>query len=356
MTPIARFVRFVVMAAAFAVVAIALFIYSGIYNIGADDPHMRPVSATLEALRERSIETHSRNIVVPNLDDPKMIAEGAEHYSAMCTGCHLAPGMTDSEIRPGLYPQPPNLSTERIDDPREAFWVIKHGIKMSAMPAWGTSHSDEAIWNMAAFVLKLPDMTPAQYAQLTANSAQVEGGHEHGHEHAEAGVDTSSDGHSNGNAEHDHGKESASLQASASDVHEHAISNPAPLTLDGLKPGAAPDAEAVADAFHNALQSGDRDAVLALLAPDATISEGGHDQSRDEYAGGHLAADIAFLKDATITPVSQGSRLSGDSATVGSESEIATTVKGKPTTMRSRELLELRNDGTEWRIVSVRWE
>ncbi|MEO8461289.1 MAG: cytochrome c, partial [Dokdonella sp.] len=306
------------MAAALAVVAIALFVYSGIYNIGADDPHMRPVSATLEALRERSIETHSRNIVVPNLDDPKMIAEGAEHYSAMCTGCHLAPGMSNSEIRPGLYPQPPNLSTERIDDPRETFWIIKHGIKMSAMPAWGTTHDDEAIWNMVAFVRKLPDMTPAQYAQMTANAAHDDGGYEHGHEHGADAVGTGDDDHSS-SAANDRPGEAATDHVDGAD-HDHAANAASPLSLDGLTPGAAPEAEAIAAAFHNALKNGDRDAVLVLLSPDVAISEDGHTQTRDEYAAGHLAADIAFLKDAKIEVLSQGSMLSGDSASVGSES------------------------------------
>jgi len=73
--------------------------------------------------------------------------------------------MGDSEIRRGLYPQPPLLAQERID-PKAAFWVIKHGIKMSAMPAWGTSHDDLTIWSMVAFLRKLPDLTPAQYKDL----------------------------------------------------------------------------------------------------------------------------------------------------------------------------------------------
>jgi mono/diheme cytochrome c family protein len=106
----------------------------------------------------------------------------------MCTDCHLKPGAGDSEIRPGLYPQPPNLSQVRVD-PREAFWVIKHGIKMSAMPAWGTSHDDETIWSMVAFLQKLPDMTPRQYRDMVAKAPPDEdmdtgddqGGDHHGH-------------------------------------------------------------------------------------------------------------------------------------------------------------------------------
>ena len=53
---------------------------------------------------------HSQRHQVPDLEDPQLILKGAGQYAAMCTQCHLDPGMENSEIRPGLYPQPPNLS------------------------------------------------------------------------------------------------------------------------------------------------------------------------------------------------------------------------------------------------------
>ena len=123
-----------------------------------------------------------------------------------------------------------------------------------------------------------------------------------------------------------------------------------------LRPKSAPEAEAVALAFQAALKKGDRAAALALLAPDVSISEDGQTQSRDAYANGHLGEDIAFLKNAKITPVSFGSMLMGDLAMVGSESNITTTIKGKPIVLRSRELLHLKNEGKRWQIVSIQWQ
>jgi ketosteroid isomerase-like protein len=151
-----------------------------------------------------------------------------------------------------------------------------------------------------------------------------------------------------------------SHDAAAKDGHDHAAATApvaeAPLSLDGMKPKAVPEAEAVAQAFHTALQHGDRAAVLALLAPNVTISEDGHTQTRDDYANGHLGEDIAFLKSAQITPVSLGSMPMGDTAMVGSESDIKVTIKDKPTTLRSRELLNLKQDGKNWKIVSIQWQ
>jgi len=152
---------------AVGVIGAGLFIESGSYNIGADDHHTKIVLAVIDQLRERSIGARARTIDLRYVEDPVRIAAGAEHYASLCAGCHLAPGVTKSAIRPGLYPHPPNLAQEDLRDGRRAFWIIKHGIKMSAMPAWGTTLDDAAIWDVVSFVRKMPVMTPETYRELS---------------------------------------------------------------------------------------------------------------------------------------------------------------------------------------------
>ena len=152
---------------AVAVVSGAAFIGSGIYNIGADDHHTEITLTIIEQLRERSIAARSKSIEAHYVEDPVRIAAGAQHYSALCVGCHLAPGVTQSEIRRGLYPPPPNLVQEDLQQAQRAFWIIKHGIKMSAMPAWGKTLDDAAIWDTVAFIRKMPDMTSETYQQIS---------------------------------------------------------------------------------------------------------------------------------------------------------------------------------------------
>jgi mono/diheme cytochrome c family protein len=144
-----------------------VFVGSGIYNIGADDHHTKIALTLIEQLRERSIAVRAREIDPPSLEDPMRIGAGAERYAALCVDCHLAPGMTRSDIRAGLYPHPPNLAQEDTRDATRAFWIIKHGIKMSAMPAWGKTLDDVAIWNLVAFLRQMPAMTPETYQQLS---------------------------------------------------------------------------------------------------------------------------------------------------------------------------------------------
>lgn len=156
----------------------ALFIGSGVYDIGADTPHTKPVYWVIETLRERSIARRAANIPVPPLDDTKLLLSGGADYAEMCAGCHLEPGVSESEISTALYPQPPNLSKKSDASPAEMFWTIKHGIKMTAMPAWGYTHDDQRMWAMVAFIKRLPELTPAQYQILTARTTEDT---QHGH-------------------------------------------------------------------------------------------------------------------------------------------------------------------------------
>ena len=144
----------------------ALVIYLGIFDVAADVPHSAVASSVIELVRDRSIAARSKDIQVPPLDDPKLIEEGAKHYAEMCAGCHLAPGRKQSELRNGLYPKPPDLTARFQATPAAEFWVIKHGIKMSAMPAWGAAHNDSTIWAIVAFLRKLPELTPDRYQAL----------------------------------------------------------------------------------------------------------------------------------------------------------------------------------------------
>lgn len=149
------------------------FIYTGFYNIGADAPHSSFVYGALRQLRENAIAHHARGIPVPaDLNDPKRIAAGAGLYNEMCTGCHLGPGLEKSEMSQGLYPPAPELAKTTDRSQQQQFWIIKHGVKLSAMPAWGKTHDDQLIWDMVAFLRTLPKLSPEQYKAAVASAPE----------------------------------------------------------------------------------------------------------------------------------------------------------------------------------------
>lgn len=145
--------------------------YSGVINVAATNPHSALVDWALSNASDNSIHFHAKGIKAPFVNDAVMVHAGFRHYREMCVHCHLAPGIKSSEIRKGLMPQPPKLQEAAEEwTPAELFWVIKNGIKMTGMPAWGPTHSDKKIWEIVAFVKQLPKMTTAQYKAMDAAS------------------------------------------------------------------------------------------------------------------------------------------------------------------------------------------
>ncbi len=142
-----------------------IYIESGVYNISAMVPHNGLTLALINAVKDNSIEHHSKDIKVPNnLNDTTLVKIGFAHYREMCQTCHGAPGIERSEIGKGLYPHPPNLAHSAKEMPaKQLFWITKNGIKLTGMPAFGKTHSDEKIWDIVAFMEKLPTMTKEQY-------------------------------------------------------------------------------------------------------------------------------------------------------------------------------------------------
>ncbi len=158
--------------------------YSGVYNVAADEPHWALTERALAFARDRSIATHGEAITPPrDLADPQRVLAGAGQYAEMCESCHLAPGVEDTELRKGLNPKPPALARQRRE-PRQAFWIVKHGIKASGMPAWGLTHDDETMWDIVAFLEKLPQLDAKGYRTLVAKAPAHEEAESAGHSHA----------------------------------------------------------------------------------------------------------------------------------------------------------------------------
>jgi mono/diheme cytochrome c family protein len=147
------------------------FVYSGAYSVSMSNHDNAVVNWYFDTGMTRSIKRHAAGITPPALNDPQMIQSGADHFAEMCVQCHGGPGEQPQEIAKGLWPEAPDLAKTAPDwTPGELCWITKNGIKFSAMPAWGATHSDEKIWEIMAFLEKLPSLSPAEYRQMQARA------------------------------------------------------------------------------------------------------------------------------------------------------------------------------------------
>jgi mono/diheme cytochrome c family protein len=164
---------------------LGLFMWSGAYDVAASEPHSTFVHWLFATVRDRSIAARSQSNEIHNLTDPDRVKGGIRSYQAMCRVCHGRPGEKSTPIREGLNPQPPKLDSDRTRNRADAelFWIIKNGIRMTGMPAFGKTHKDEDLWSIVAFVRHLPNMRPEEYAAMVkeAGAEEAEPGAEHQH-------------------------------------------------------------------------------------------------------------------------------------------------------------------------------
>lgn len=145
------------------------FVYSGLYDVSATDNHLAPTYHVMRRTMERSIARRANDIAPPPLGDPAQLARGLSLYRAHCVQCHGAPGIAPEPFALGLTPLPTPLARSGRDrTPAQLYWVVKHGIKMTGMPAWEFRFPDEDLWAVVAFVKRLPLLSVTDYRALQA--------------------------------------------------------------------------------------------------------------------------------------------------------------------------------------------
>jgi hypothetical protein len=149
----------------------AAFINSGIYSVTATDGHSTGVEWLLRTTMERSVRRQAAEIVVPpgiDLRDRAYATKFFGHYNAACVTCHSAPGVAKDPWTVN-YPPAPDLTDAKVVSrwsDTELHWIIKHGIRDTAMIALGPTHKDADIWGVTALVRQLPGLTADDYQAM----------------------------------------------------------------------------------------------------------------------------------------------------------------------------------------------
>ncbi len=157
-------------------------VYAGLFNVSTSWKDPALIRWVLATTRENAVKSRAASIKVPPMKGTQQVEEGFRSYREMCASCHTPPGASASPIAQGLNPEPPDLAkrAEQMSS-AELFWVIKNGIRMTGMPAWGPTHKDEELWNIVAFVKTLPNMSSEDYRTLDQQASEGHGHSDGGH-------------------------------------------------------------------------------------------------------------------------------------------------------------------------------
>ncbi|HEX7120168.1 MAG TPA: c-type cytochrome [Longimicrobiales bacterium] len=150
-----------------AALIVVFVLFSGVYDIAANDPHLGIVGRVLTTLQRNSVQRAARGIVAPSLDDPTLVRTGLIHYRNLCVVCHGSPGAERQVIGRGLNPSAPQLAVEISEwTDAELFWITRNGLKMAGMPAFSIALEDPEIWAVVAFMRRQVRLSRPEYEAM----------------------------------------------------------------------------------------------------------------------------------------------------------------------------------------------
>jgi mono/diheme cytochrome c family protein len=121
-------------------------------------------------MRHWAVPASSRKMKNPFVDSAEAVATGRMHFADHCALCHGNDGRGKTEIGQNLYPKAPDMwgvETQSLSD-GEIFYIIKNGVRLTGMPAWGqdTSEDDSESWQLVSFIRHIPWITPKELEEM----------------------------------------------------------------------------------------------------------------------------------------------------------------------------------------------
>ena len=141
----------------------------GLMPVSADGTHSRLEARIMPVVLHASIVRHAAGETNPVPLNADNLKAGVDTYKAMCARCHSTPEGNASVYGQSFYPPAPQLPkgmSQYTDS--QLFWLIKHGIRNTGMPAWGSMLSDEEIWQIVSLLKNSQDLPPSVEAEWGA--------------------------------------------------------------------------------------------------------------------------------------------------------------------------------------------
>jgi mono/diheme cytochrome c family protein len=153
---------------ALGVLCAGIVLAAGLVDFSASTPPGRLEERLATFALNRSIERHASRVVNPLARSPAAVAAGLALFRTHCVACHGAPGVDPTEGGASLNPPAPGLTLARVQarSDGELQWIVSNGIRMTGMPAFGSSRSDEDVWRLVAALRRLPNLSAEERYML----------------------------------------------------------------------------------------------------------------------------------------------------------------------------------------------
>ena len=151
--------------AAAAFVGVAA-LYLGLAPVAADQSPSTVEARILGFALHRAVLRQTSGAQEPPPPSNEDLVSGGEIYKEMCSRCHGEPGAVSSPLGSSFYPPAPLLPGHKSEwSERELFWIIKHGVRNTAMASWAALLADDDIRQVAALVKRFDTVPVAGRAE-----------------------------------------------------------------------------------------------------------------------------------------------------------------------------------------------
>ena len=168
-------------------------LFLGWYDVAAAVPAGKLETTLAQFALNKSVARRAPRVKNPIAPSPEALRTGLAHFRENCADCHGAPGIEAEEFAEGLNPPAPDLTLPRVQrrPDGELFWIVSNGIRMTGMPAFGSTHKEDEIWKIVAFLRHLPELTPDEEKLLKRGGEDADHHHEEEAEEKPAGAPAS---------------------------------------------------------------------------------------------------------------------------------------------------------------------
>lgn len=163
------------------VIAAPIFFCStGMFNMNATEKPSDVERILGKMAWEKSLHRRAPQATNPFEQDSSALEPGMGHFKENCLTCHGIPGVEPFEIAKGLNPPAPELKARGLKEwsDGDLFYLVKNGIRMTAMPAFGPTHSDDEIWKIVYFLRHIESLTSEQRNELQKSTEEEEHHHD----------------------------------------------------------------------------------------------------------------------------------------------------------------------------------
>jgi mono/diheme cytochrome c family protein len=153
---------------ALGVLSAGIALTAGLVNFSAAKTPGRLEERLATFALNRSIAHRAPKVANPLGRSPAAVAAGLALFRTHCVDCHGAPGVDPTEAGASLNPPAPGLTLPRVQarSDGELQWIVSNGIRMTGMPAFGASRSENEVWQLVAALRRLPHLSPEERQRL----------------------------------------------------------------------------------------------------------------------------------------------------------------------------------------------